>query len=166
MDLDTALTGKPAEGARATDILRADHREARHLFAEYRGAANDVHAAKVIAQTLCMKLELHDTIERDVLYPIAREVDAQWTANAAKAHDAIVTCVERVRAAADTGERLEDAIGQLQARVEEHVADEEKQLFPKLEAERASSLADIGRALIKRKEELTRSTESFEGPAT
>ncbi len=166
MDLDTARTGKPAEGASATDILRADHREVQRLFVEYGNAGEDRHARGVIAQSLCMQLELHDAIERDVFYPALREIDADWTSGAIEAHDQIAAAVERVRARADADSPLDDAVAALQTAVEAHVKDEEERIFPKVEAARAFSSAALGRALIQRKEELTRSTESFEGPAT
>jgi hemerythrin superfamily protein len=166
MDLDTALTGKPAEGASATEILRADHCEARRLFAEYRKAADDGHARAVIAQSLCMQLELHDAIERDVFYPALRQIDAEWTTRASEAHAKIAAAAERVRTAADAGEPLADAIDALESLVDEHVRDEEEHVFPKVDAQREFSSGELGRALIRRKEELTRSTEYFEGPAT
>jgi hemerythrin superfamily protein len=166
MDLDTALTGKPAEGTPATDILRADHREVRRLFTEFRGAAGDTHAQRVTAQSICLQVELHDTIERDVFYPAIADVDADWTPHALEAHDRIANAVERVRSRSDAGEALDEPVGKLEALIEEHVREEEDRIFPKVEVQRTGSLRDLGRALIGRKEELTRSTESFEGPAT
>ena len=78
----------------------------------------------------------------------------------------IANAVERVRSRSDAGEALDEPVGKLEALIEEHVREEEDRIFPKLEVQRAGSLRDLGRALIGRKEELTRSTESFEGPAT
>lgn len=166
MDLDTALTDKPAEGASATDMLRADHQEARRLFGEQRRASSDGHAARVLAQDLCMQLELHDHIERDVLYPVLRDIEAGWAGDALAAHDEIAQAVEQLRVQADAGERLTDTVARLEALVEKHVRDEEERVFPRLEAESRVSLVDLGRALIKRKEELTQATSSLEGPAT
>ena len=166
MDLDTALTGKPAEGASATEILRADHQEARRLFDEYRNAGDDGHARGVIAQSLCMQLELHDAIERDVFYPALRSIDDAWASHAMDVHAKIAAAVERVRLGADAGGPLDDAVDALQSLVDEHVRDEEEHVFPKVDAQREFSSGELGRALIRRKEELTRSTESFEGPAT
>jgi hypothetical protein len=166
MDLDTALTDKPAEGASATDILRADHEEARRLFGEQRRAGGDEHAARVLAQDLCMQLELHDRIERDVLYPVLRGIEAGWARDALAAHDEIARAVEQLRVQADSGERLADTLSRLETLVDNHMRDEEERVFPRLEAESGGSLVDLGRALIKRKEELTQATSSLEGPAT
>jgi hypothetical protein len=166
MDLDTALTDKPAEGASATDILRADHEEARRLFGEQRRAGGDEHATRVLAQDLCMQLELHDRIERDVLYPVLRDIEAGWARDALAAHDEIARAVEQLRVQADSGERFGDTLSRLETLVDNHVRDEEERVFPRLEAESGVSLVDLGRALIKRKEELTQETSSLEGPAT
>jgi len=166
MDLDTALTGKPAEGTSATDILRADHREVQRLFSQFRSAAGDAHAQRVTAQAICLQVELHDAIERDVFYPAIADVDAAWTPHALEAHDRIANAVERVRTRADAGAALEEPVAKLEGLIEEHVREEENRIFPKVETQRTGSLRELGRALIERKEELTRSTESFEGPAT
>ena len=166
MDLDTALTGKPAEGASATDILRADHREVRRLFSEFRDADGNAHVQRVTAQSICLQVELHDTIERDVFYPAIAGADPAWTPHALEAHDRIANAVERVRSRADADEALDEPVQKLEALIEEHVREEEDRLFPKVEAQQAGSLRELGRALIERKVELTRSTESLEGPAT
>jgi len=166
MDLDSALTGKPAEGAGATEILRADHREVRRLFAEYERVKHDGHAAAAVAQTLCMQLELHDEVEREVFYPAVREASPEVVDAAMDAHEDIAAAADDLRARADDGEPLDDAFARLRALVERHVRVEEEELFPALETQRAAMLCEIGREIVTRKEALTRSTESFEGPAT
>jgi hypothetical protein len=166
MDLDSALTDKPADGATATDILRADHREVDDLFNEYYSAGGDAHARGVIAQTLCMQLELHDQIEREVFYPAASDVDPDAVEHAESAHETIAAAVERVRVSADASRDTAAAVAELRALVMPHVEEEEQRLFPLLEQRSESWLRELGCALVARKEELTRSTESFEGPAT
>ena len=166
MDLDSALTDKPAEGASATDILRADHNEVRGLFAEYERVAHDAHARAAVAQSLCMQLELHDTIEREVFYPALRECDSEFVDEALSAHDEIAVAAERVRMGADARQPIDTAVAELKALVDSHVREEEQRFFRCAEENAAGKLRDLGRALVKRKEELTRSTASFEGPAT
>jgi hypothetical protein len=166
MDLGSALTGKPAEGASATDILRADHAEVARLFSEYASKLDDAHAAHVIAQTLCMELELHDTIEREVFYPAIVELDSQRVERAFDAHSEIAGAVADVRRRADADEPLRDAVAELQRLVERHLAEEEQRLFPRVEQEPKAALRELGAALVTRKEELTRTTRSFEAPAT
>jgi hemerythrin superfamily protein len=167
MDLDSALTGKPAEGAPATDILRADHRQAERLFAEFERAGAEDHTARVIAQSLCLALELHDTIEREVFYPAVLEIDSTAVEGAFGAHAEIEHALEDLRRHADANEALGEVVARLKHLVTAHVEEEEEQLLPRVEAARSTgSLRDLGAALIKRKEELTRSTRELEGPAT
>lgn len=166
MDLDSALTGKPAEGASAIDILRADHREVRRLFGEFVRVQGEPHAADVVVQTLCMQIELHDRVEREVFYPAAADVAGELVERALDAHDEISAAMEDLRSRADAGEPFAEAVFHLQALIERHVAFEEGELFPSLQSQADAVQKDIGCAIVKVKEELTRSTESFEGPAT
>jgi hemerythrin superfamily protein len=166
MDLDTALTGKPAEGAPATEILRADHREAERLFGEFERVANDEHTARVVAQTLCLALELHDTIEKEVFYPAVLDIDSVSVERAFDRHAEIEDALEELKRRADANESLGDAVSRLKSLVTAHVEDEERRLFPRVEAGAKTALRELGAALIQRKEELTGSTRSLEGPAT
>jgi hypothetical protein len=71
MDKQTALkTNTPPDDAGATDILRADHAQARKDLAEYRRLM-DEHAEtrSALAQDICMQIELHDLVEREIFYP-------------------------------------------------------------------------------------------------
>lgn len=166
MDLDTALTGKPAEGAAATEILRADHRQAERLFAEFERANGEQHTARVIAQSLCLALELHDTIEKEVFYPAVLDVDPVSVEKAFDAHAEIARALEELRRRADANEPLGETVARLKSLVTAHVGEAERQLFPRVEASGKGALRDLGAALIKRKEELTGSTRSLEAPAT
>lgn len=165
MDLDSALTGKPAEGTTATDLLRADHREVSGLFGEYERARGAGHARAVIAQTIAMQLELHDTIEREVFYPAVQSFAERLVEAAMREHDEIARLIEKLKVGG-MGDTSDKVVIQLKRLVEEHVREEEQALFPAVEEIAGRGLIDLGRELIKRKEEVTRSTEAFEGPAT
>lgn len=166
MDLDSALTGKPAEGAGATELLRADHREVSRLFAEYEHARGAGHARKVLAQTIAMQLELHDAVERDVFYPAVKALERAGIEAALRDHDDIARVTEALREGTDDSARHDEHVATLKRLVDQHVREEEEGLFPRVEQNGAVSLRELGAKMVKRKEELTRSTESFEGPAT
>jgi hemerythrin superfamily protein len=166
MDLDTALTGKPAEGAPATEILRADHREAERLFSEFERAADDEQTARVIAQSLCLALELHNTIEKEVFYPAVLDIDSAGVEHAFGRHAEMEDLLDDIKNRADDDAPLDEAVTRLKELVMSHVKEEEQSLFPRVEKDAGGSLRDLGAALIKRKEELTGSTRSLEGPAT
>jgi hemerythrin superfamily protein len=166
MDLDSALTDKPAEGATATDILRADHREVERLFADFESAGEEGHARRVAMQALCTQLELHDALETSAFYPALKQIDPRRIGSAERDHDHVRGLVGELRGRNDCDASCEGLIAQLKALVAAHVRQEEHELFPRLEQQSEHRLRDLGLALIKRKEELARSTEEFEGPAT
>lgn len=166
MDLDSALSDKPAEGATATDMLRADHREVERLFAEYERGGGEGHLRRVAMRTLSIQLELHDALETSVFYPAVREIEPQRVDTAERDHDEVRVLLGELRARDDRDAGCEGVIAQLKALVTAHVLREEHDLFPSLEQRSKQWLRDLGLMLVKRKEELTRSTEEFEGPAT
>jgi len=166
MDLDSALTDKPAEGATATDILRADHREVERLFAEFERAGEEVHARRVAMQALCTQLELHDALETSAFYPVLKPIDPNRIGSAERDHDHVRALVGELRGRSDCDASCDSLIAQLKALVAAHVRREEHELFPRLEEQSGQRLRELGLVLVKRKEELVRSTEEFEGPAT
>ena len=165
MDLDSALTGKPADGAGATELLRADHREVSGLFDEYTRARGAGQTRGVIAQTIAMQLELHDAIESEVFYPAIEERASELVESAMEAHADIARLVDALKDEDDDKQR-DDLVTRLKAAVEAHVREEEGALFPRVETIGAEALRALAQEMVKRKEELTRSTETFEGPAT
>lgn len=166
MDLDSALAGKPAEGATALDILHADHLEIERLFGEYHSAEHDSQLRRVTLQTLCMQLELHDKLEASSLYPALRKMRPQIVGDAERDHDDIRHRVRELRERNDCSAECDNKLTQLQALVEHHVRDEEDGLFRYLQQQSDQWLRALGTALVRCKEELTRSTAEFEGPAT
>ncbi|HEY9379704.1 MAG TPA: hemerythrin domain-containing protein, partial [Burkholderiales bacterium] len=61
---------KDAHAQFATDLLRADHATVRALFDEYQNAMDeDAAARQVIAQEICMQLEIHHRVELELFYP-------------------------------------------------------------------------------------------------
>ncbi|MEN3355632.1 MAG: hypothetical protein V7640_3790, partial [Betaproteobacteria bacterium] len=117
MDLDSALSDKPAEGAAATDILRADHREVERLFAEYELAGSEGHARRVAMQTLCIQLELHDALETSVFYPALREIDPQRVGSAEGDHEQLRALLGELRGRDDCDAGCDGVIAQLKALV-------------------------------------------------
>ena len=165
MDLDSALEGKPAEGTSATDILRADHREVERLFAQYEDADGDAQSRLVLMRTLCMQLELHDRLEREVFYPAAGRLMPDAVAAAAREHDELMQIVSSLRERNTCDRECDEALSKLRTLVDRHVHEEETELFPGFEKQ-SPDLCALGEQLVSYKEAATRSTESFEGPAT
>jgi hemerythrin superfamily protein len=166
MDLDSALNDKPAEGASATDILRADHREVRRLFEEFVEDRGEPLVRKVAARSLCLQIELHDAIEREVFYPALRESQRAKVDWFLHEHDEVMRIVLDVRDREEWDDQCDAVMSRLRTLVERHAREEEEELFPLVEAMDAGWLRELGIAIVRQKEALTRSTEEFEGPAT
>jgi hemerythrin superfamily protein len=166
MDLDAALNGKPSEGASAVEILRADHREVSRLFQEFAEDRGEPLARKVAARSICLQIELHDAIEREVFYPALRESQRAKVDWFLHEHDEVMRIVLDVRDREEWDDPCDAAMLRLATLVERHAREEEDELFPLVEAMDAQWLRELGSAIVSQKEALTRSTEEFEGPAT
>jgi hemerythrin-like domain-containing protein len=167
MDLDSALTGKSADPADVTQVLRDDHGEIRRLIAEYRDAEHEsMHARRVIMEAIAMQAELHTRIEEDVVYPAVQRLCPDFVEHALEAHGAVTAKGDALQALDPSEPEYGEIAHQLIDSLAHHMDEEERTLFPILERDMAGEQARLGEALIRRKEELTRSVEDLEGPAT
>jgi hemerythrin superfamily protein len=109
------------------DLILEDHRYVEQLFAD----VGDTRDAGAIGQILDA-LTAHDDAEHAALYPLAGEVlgDAELIMSMDAAHSAIKKQMEHLRAL--EGPVLVEELKRLQSLVEQHVSDEENQLFPAL----------------------------------
>jgi hemerythrin-like domain-containing protein len=123
----------------ALALLTDDHRHLQALFARYTAAGAEDHSARrAIAAVVCTALRRHATLEAEILYPAARTAlgseSAALVATAELAHavvDELVVALERL-APADPEHAATFAA--LAGRVERHIADEERELFPRIRA--------------------------------
>ena len=163
MDLDTALTGKPEPHAGAVAMLRADHAELRRLAADYRAIAGaDEHTAHVVLEALMMQAELHARVEEDVFYPAVRHVAPDFVERAVNEHHTLAARIDELE-----GERAPaHAAEALIAELLRHLDEEERELLPEVERRLGAELQALGKAMERRKTELTRDVGDMEGPAT
>jgi len=163
MDLDTALTGKPAPDAGAVQMLRGDHAEVRRLVHEYRAAAgSDEHAAHVVLEALMMQAELHARVEEDVFYPAVRNIAPDFVQRAVNEHHTLAARIDELEGASAPAHAADTLIDELLR----HMDEEERELFPDVERRLGAELRTLGEAMEKRRTELTRDTGEMEGPAT
>jgi hypothetical protein len=129
----SATAGPSPEGRHpAIALVLADHRRVERLFA-------DVHTTEeggFIGQILDA-LTAHDAAEQAALYPLALALLGDGDRNglvagALDAHSEVKAQMERIRAL--EGPALLEAVAVLEVLVTTHVADEEEQLLPAIEA--------------------------------
>lgn len=110
------------------ELLENQHREVEQLFAQYDQAQEDKSA--IVAQ-VTEALQLHTTIEEEILYPVLRERLANGEEKADHAieeHDLVDSVLDQLEAEPSN----EGAFADLREKVTHHVAEEEHELFPEL----------------------------------
>lgn len=163
MDIDTALNDKDPDAQLATELLRSDHAQIRALFEQYHDAEKeDAENRQVLAQAICMQIELHSRIEIEVLYPQVREHDDALIADAIEDHAEIADAISELRELPADSDDYDDLIAELHDLVEDHFAEEEAALFPDLEERMPAVLADMTEDVIAFKERLVGSTDDLE----
>ena len=166
MDIDTAMHDKDAHAQFATDLLRTDHATVRALFDEYQSAMDeDAASRQVIAQEICMQLEIHHRVELELFYPAVRDEDSSFIDNAIEDHEEIAATIAEIRDLPASRDEYDDCIIQLMDMVEAHVAEEEDLLFPELEERMPATLVALTDEIIGFKERIVGSTDDLEGRA-
>ena len=124
------------------ELLKQDHREVELLFSRFE-TSND----PAIAEKICEELDLHTTVEEEAVYPPLRsEVQGGpgMADHAEKEHADARQIIGRIRQTSDA-DHLSKLVGELKSAVEEHVNEEENEVFPKMADEMGSArLEQIG----------------------
>lgn len=144
------------EGALA--LLAADHAEVRELFDAYEAliAENaDENERRALAQQICQLLTVHATVEEEIFYPAARSVigDDDLIDEAEAEHASARDLVEQLLAMEPGDDRYDSTVFVLAETVEQHVQEEEEELFARLRTP-ALDLQSLAERMSARKEEL------------
>jgi hypothetical protein len=130
------------------DLILADHELVTALFDEF-GRTGD---AGLIGQVID-QLAGHDDAEHGALYPLAAIVldDADLLDRSLAAHTTVKQQIDHLKA--QEGTPFVDAVAVLRALVEDHVADEEKNLLPALRAAATDrQLDELGGRILQAKQ--------------
>jgi hemerythrin superfamily protein len=134
----------------AIAFLKKDHEKVAALFQRFndgggltgvvrRLTGNSASPAqrRSIAEQVCRALDVHAQIEESTFYPAVRALRDErldeMLDEALREHGTIKDRVEEARLALDDDERLKGAMTSLQQCVDHHVAEEEREMFPKVE---------------------------------
>ena len=148
----------------AIQLLKADHADAKKLFAEFE-KLSEAHApasrSEEIASQICTMLTAHTTMEEEIFYPAAREVlgrDGDLIDEAAVEHASAKDLIEQIRSASPDEDMYDAKVKVLGEYVMHHVKEEQNELFPKLKGK--MDMREIGERLQARKEELLAQSEA------
>lgn len=134
----------------ALTLLTADHNRVRGLFARFQAAheSDDLTTAAELATKIFNELEVHTTIEEEILYPAVDVNDElhDMVVEALEEHGVAKKLIEEAKALPPEDDHWAGKITVLIESVEHHVSEEEEEMWPPVRAvvssEQLESLAD------------------------
>lgn len=141
----------------ALDLLKKDHDKVRELFAEFDTLSGDGVRKNEICQQVFEELELHSRIEQEIFYPALRSKSGKDAKDLVKQsyneHGEIDDLVAELRAIDISDPDFDDKFQELMEDVEEHIDEEEMEMFPKAQI-LGKELENLGRQMEEEKENL------------
>ncbi len=153
----------------AIELLKKDHRAVEDLFRRFNdgggltgivkrltGNAASPRQRRQVAERICAELDMHALIEEQAFYPAVRALNdselQKQLDEAETEHATIKARCAAVRAATKDDDALRTAVASLQECVDHHVAEEEREMFPRVEEQMPElERARVGRELAARK---------------
>ena len=132
-------------------ILIQDHARTNRAFDAYSKAPTNLQSAL----TACAELEVHATIEEELVYPILRdELDADAADHAEEEHAEVKELVAAVQDLEPGDPDLPVLMEQIMRLTAEHVEEEETQIIPRLQSHLGPRVWDVGREAFGLRQEL------------
>ena len=141
----------------ALALLKADHQLVHDLFTRY-ASAGDCSTKQMIAEQVFTALEMHAQLEENVFYPAYETMTGkngtQLVADSRLAHEHVKELLIELQDIDLDEETFEAQFQELMHTVEQHVAQEEDEMFPEAEQILADQLADLMDEMIALKHQL------------
>jgi len=134
----------------AIELLKSDHSKVEGLFDEF-----EVSEEKSIADKICHELTIHAQIEEQLFYPAAKRADEELIKHSLEEHQEIKDLISELSAMEKVDEDFKLTVEELRAIVEDHVEEEETELFPEVEVKMSAQLDSLGEQMMMLKEQLT-----------
>lgn len=126
-------TGASADGL---ELLMSDHREVEQLFSQFEAASPSSNIAQEIGEKIIKELSVHAVVEEQVLYPAARKaIDEGEVDHAIDEHQEVKELLAKVDGKSIEDDDVRSTFQEIKSNVEEHVQEEENEMFPKLRDE-------------------------------
>ena len=140
----------------ALSMLKADHDKVKKMFKDFEKLDSDESQEKAeLVRMACAELKIHSQLENELVYPAIREAidDDDLMDEALVEHQAaeeLISQLERM----EPGDEMYDAkFTVLGEYVSHHIAEEQKEMFPKAKKAKID-LAGLGEQMLARKQEL------------
>ena len=143
----------------AIDMLKADHAKVQELFRQFEAAGTDASQERQhLAEQIFTEIEVHSTLEEEIFYPAVQakaEEDMQdLVADSLEDHHVVKTLIAELRALDPSHDQYVIKFEELWESVEEHVGEEEDEMFPEAAEALGDELTRLGTQMEERKEEL------------
>lgn len=141
----------------ALKLLKTDHDKVKKMFKEFEEAheKDDKVAMGELAGLIVSELELHTSVEEELVYPDTKsegEDLEELTLEAYEEHNLAKTLIEEIKTMSPDDETFAAKVTVLQENVEHHIDEEENQMFPKVrKAFDDQKLRAIGKAITETK---------------
>jgi hemerythrin superfamily protein len=113
-------------------MLREDHRKVQGLFEQFE-SAKDTRKKAAIATQAIREIEVHATIEEEIVYPVLREADEDMFQEAQEEHHVVKILIAELQKMDPDAENFEAKFKVLSENVKHHIEEEEGEMLPALE---------------------------------
>jgi hemerythrin superfamily protein len=138
----------------AIELLTADHKEVKQLFAQFKKLKEDGsdEDKSAIVEKVCNALKIHAQIEEEIFYPAVRKAieDADLMDEALVEHAGAKDLIAQLEGM-DSEDDLYDAkVTVLGEQIDHHVKEEEGEMFPKAKKAKVDTV-QLGAKMMARK---------------
>ena len=164
-ELDFIQDPGEAVSQNVLDVLRIDHQRVRELFDQYDVERLSAPDTGLLAEQICVELEIHGQLEEEIVYPALQAVaegDTQaFLVESFDAHADVKRLITELRGLSPEQPEYGDVLRRIVEDVSLHIEHEEKLLFPFAFETLGEGLIDLGQRLIERKEEILAGGEAL-----
>jgi len=155
---------------KVTEILREQHTEVRALFKKITANGHTARERSALVDQLIAALQVHTRLEETIFYPALRELDTkkaeETVLESYEEHNIVDFLMAQLPQMDPTSERFLARVRVLQSLVDEHVTEEEEEMFKQAEKLGADELETLGEQMRTQIEEIARVNALVERAAT
>jgi hemerythrin superfamily protein len=163
-------TSRAAQSAREQVIadLKNDHKRVKKAYKDFEKlGSDDPEACRAIVEQVLLELQVHASLEEELLYPAARDAlpQADLIDEAEVEHESAHQLMDQLRSLGPEDDKYAARFTVLCEYVLHHVKEEEGELFPALEELRLD-WENLAETMSARRQELTASQDEDAAVAT
>jgi hypothetical protein len=150
------------QGADAHAFLLAEHARIRRALRDAVESCRERAAPRAPIDRCVLRMQVHDTLEEELLYPLAAMSGAapDLLARAALDHTIMNALMTELQSSLASPEERARVLEEITERFERHACEEEEVLLPTL-AESDLDLVELGADFVRRRNELVRALARF-----